>query len=416
MKDSVNSRAQQQTQNRALLAGVCSLIIAMGIGRFAYTPLLPAMQRAIGFGNEMAGLIASANYLGYLIGAIASTVIPAQMDKCGLLRICLVASVISTGAIAWSDASMTWLALRFASGIASAGVFVIAGTLVTQALQTTGQEARMGVHFAGVGTGIALSGLLLAQAGEHLGWRGGWIALALLSLALLPLCWTVPKTPATKAQASPAVMAGTGAMSASSPAPSPRAALAFPMSLLILAYFCEGLGYIVSGTFLVAIIKTTPGLSAFGEYAWVAVGLAAAPSALAWSAVMKKTGPLKALIAAHLIQAAGIVLPVLSGSLAAALGAALSFGGTFVGITLLSFNLAARIAPAQSGRVIGLLTIAFGLGQILGPVAAGFIAGEGRGFDVPLLAAGAAVALGAALLLFGALKQGQTTIDTAEPY
>ena len=413
MRDSVNRRAQQQTQNRALLAGVCSLIIAMGIGRFAYTPLLPAMQRAIGFGNEMAGLIASANYLGYLIGAIATTVIPAHMDRRRLLRICLVASVISTGAIAWSDASMAWLALRFVGGIASAGVFVIAGTLVTQALQTTGHEARMGVHFAGVGTGIALSGLLLAQAGEHLGWRGGWMALALLSVLLLPLCWTVPKTPAAKAQASPAVMAASGAMSAS--APSPRAVLAFPMSLLILAYFCEGLGYIVSGTFLVAIIKTTPGLSAFGEYAWVAVGLAAAPSALAWSAVMKKTGPLKALIAAHLIQAAGIVLPVLSGSLAAALGAALSFGGTFVGITLLSFNLAARIAPAQSGRVIGLLTIAFGLGQILGPVAAGFIAGEGRGFDVPLLAAGAAVALGAALLVFGAIKHGQTTLDTAEP-
>ena len=199
----MNSSAQQQTQNKALLAGVCSLIIAMGIGRFAYTPLLPAMQRAIGFGNEMAGLIASANYLGYFIGAIATTVIPAHMDKRRLLRICLVASVISTGAIAWSDASMTWLALRFAGGIASAGVFVIAGTLVTQALQTTGHEARMGVHFAGVGTGIALSGLLLAQAGEHLGWRGGWIALALLSLALLPLCWTVPQTPATKAQAAP---------------------------------------------------------------------------------------------------------------------------------------------------------------------------------------------------------------------
>ena len=93
----MNSRAQQQTQNRALLAGVCSLIIAMGIGRFAYTPLLPVMQRAIGFGNEMAGLIASANYLGYLIGAIATTVIPAHMDKRRLLRICLVASVISTG-------------------------------------------------------------------------------------------------------------------------------------------------------------------------------------------------------------------------------------------------------------------------------------------------------------------------------
>jgi MFS family permease len=85
--------------------------------------------------------------------------------------------------------------------------------------------------------------------------------------------------------------------------------------------------------------------------------------------------------------------------------AAVSFGGTFVGITLLAFNLAARSDPARSGRLIGLLTTAFGLGQIIGPVAAGYIAGDGRGFDVPLIAAGATVALGAVLLLAGAMRK-----------
>jgi predicted MFS family arabinose efflux permease len=390
---------ERATQNRVLLGGVCCLVIAMGIGRFAYTPLLPAMQRATGFGNEMAGLIASSNYLGYFLGALATTLIPAHLDRRLLLRISLVASVLSTGAMAWSEATTVWLALRFVSGVASAGVFVIAGTLVMQSLQASGSESRMGVHFSGVGTGISLSGLLLAQAGGALGWQGGWTALALVCAALLPLCWVIPKPPQVVVTAA-TVTAESGAKPASAAAPLPL--IVFPMSLLTAAYFFEGLGYIVSGTFLVAIVKSAPGLSAFGEYVWVAVGLAAAPSAMVWSAVMKKTGPLKALIAAHLIQALGIVLPALSGSLAAALGAAITFGGTFVGITLLAFNLAARIAPAQSGRLIGTLTAAFGLGQILGPVAAGFIAGNGRGFDVPLFAAGATVALGAVLLAAGA--------------
>lgn len=390
-------------QNRALLAGVCCLLIAMGIGRFAYTPLLPTMQRAVGFGNELAGLIASSNYLGYFLGAIAATLIPARIDRRLLLRACLVTSVISTAAMAWGEASAAWLILRFVGGVASAGVSIIAGTLVTQYLQATGHEARMGVHFSGVGIGISLSGLLLALTGEYLGWRGGWTALALLAIALLPLCWVMPRPPARK-PAAPAGGDAPGVNAAPATSTSTRTA-SFPMNLLVLAYFCEGLGYIVSGTFLVAILKTTPGLSGFGEYAWVAVGLAAAPSAMLWSAVMKKTGPLKALVAAHLIQAAGIVLPVFSDSLVVALLAAVLFGGTFVGITLLAFNLAARIAPAQSGRLIGLLTTAFGLGQILGPVAAGFIAGNGRGFDMPLLAAGATVALGAVLLLFGAMRK-----------
>ncbi len=391
------AKALRASQNRALLAGVCSLVTAMGIGRFAYTPLLPTMQRALGFGNELAGLIASSNYLGYFLGAVAATFIPAHLDRRLLLRACLVTSVASTAAMGWGDSSAAWLVLRFIGGIASAGVFIIAGTLVTQHMQATGHEARMGVHFAGVGLGISISGLLLAQTVDSIGWRGGWMVLAALALALLPLCWVIPKAPSHKAP--PTTGGSTGAHTA------PPGVGAFPMNLLVLAYFCEGLGYIVSGTFLVAILKNTPGLSGFGEYAWVAVGLAAAPSALLWSAVMKKTGPLKALIAAHLIQAAGIVLPVLSDSLAAALLAAVSFGGTFVGITLLAFNLAARSDPARSGRLIGLLTTAFGLGQIIGPVAAGYIAGDGRGFDVPLIAAGATVALGAVLLLAGAMRK-----------
>ena len=382
------------TQNRALLAGVCCLIIAMGIGRFAYTPLLPAMQRAVGFGNELAGLVASANYLGYFLGALATTVLPASLDRRGLLRISLLASIVTTAAMAWTESAPAWIALRLVAGLASAGAFVLAGTLVMQSLQSVGQETRMGVHFCGVGLGIAFSGLLLAQAGDYLGWRGGWTVLAVFSVALLPLCWTIPRpkslatSHATKIDAAVAVKP-----------------LAFPMQLLVIAYFLEGLGYIVSGTFLVAIIKGTPGLEAFAEYAWVAVGLTAAPSAMLWSAVLKKTGPLKALIAAHLIQAAGIVLPVFSDSLAAALVAAITFGGTFVGITVLAINLAARVAPQSSGNVIGQLTAAFGLGQILGPLAAGLIAGGGRGFDMPLLVAGGTVALGALLLLAGAISK-----------
>lgn len=377
---------------RPLLAGICALAIAMGVGRFAYTALLPDMQRAVGFGTDAAGWLASVNYAGYLLGALAVAAFPPGGPKGAAVRALLVASIATTAAMALTSAFPAWAALRFASGAVSAGILVLASDLVLDALRRRGHQDWLGVHFAGVGAGIALTGLVAAVPGGTVDWRGGWVGLAALCAMLLPVCWAwLPRAAADRA--------------APDAPPQPPRAGGFPLVVLIAAYFCEGAGYIVTGTFLVAIVKATPGLDSLAAFAWVMVGVAAAPSAIVWGRVAVRLGAPATLVLAHLVQAVGIVLPAWSQTAAAVLAAAVLFGSTFIGITVVAVSFAGRLA-ANPGGAIGLLTAGFGVGQIIGPIAAGRLAAGGRGFDAALVAAAATVGVGALLLVAGRLRAG----------
>ncbi len=347
--------------------------------------MLPAMQEATGFGAATAGWIAGWNYLGYLLGALAASFIAARASRSALLLACIAASILSTSAMALTADVALWCALRFASGLASAGVLVISSAIVLETLAKAARPHLMGVLFSGVGIGIALSGMVVALGVGTLDWRGLWFALAGVSVALalmtLPL-WRRHH------------------VSRASPPPAARPRESFSSPLLIASYFLEGLGYVVTGTFLVAIAKQMPGIGGAAESLWIAVGLAGAPSTLLWSRVAQRWSAPTALIAAHLVQAAGIVLPVFSDSLWVALLAAVFFGGTFMGITAVIVAYGGRIA-AQPARMIGLLTAAFGLGQMIGPVIAGWLAERQGGFDGSLALAAGAVVLGALLIALG---------------
>jgi predicted MFS family arabinose efflux permease len=372
---------------RAAIGGLCALAIAMGIGRFAYTPLLPWMQADGLFGPQGAGFLASANLLGYLVGALAATGLAGRWPTLAVLRGSLLLSIATGAAMAGTDSFPVWTVLRFLSGVASAGVLIAATDLVMAAALAAGRTALVGWHFAGVGVGIAASGLIVAAVAPGLGWRGGWLALGLLSLVLLPFCWRW-LTP------HPAV---------ANKAPVSRTPLRYPVVALIVAYFCEGAGYIITGTFLVALVKDLPDLAGAGEYFWVAVGVAAAPSTLLWNAAGRRLGLVAALVLAHLLQAIGIALPVLSGGALAILGSALLFGGTFIGITALTLSIGSAAAGANQARIIGALTASFSVGQALGPSLGGVLAEHTGSFDLSLVAAALIVAAGAVCLVVGSL-------------
>ncbi|MGH8708426.1 MAG: YbfB/YjiJ family MFS transporter [Burkholderiales bacterium] len=381
---------------RVLLAGAAALALAMGIGRFAYTPVLPAMQEATGFGAGTAGWIAGWNYLGYLLGALAASLIAARESRYAVLLASIAASIFTTAAMGFTSSVVPWCALRFLSGLASAGVLVISSAIVLETLAQAQRPHWMGVHFSGVGIGIALSGLVVALGVAHLDWRGLWIALAgvsaVLGLAALPLLRSQPVRPGATAAA-----------------PSEH----FHAGLLIASYFLEGLGYVVTGTFLVAIAKQMPEIGGAAEALWIAVGLAGAPSTLLWSRLAQRWGAPAALVAAHLVQAAGIVLPVFSASLWVAVVAAVFFGGTFMGITAVIVGFGGRIS-AHPARMIGLLTAAFGLGQMIGPVIAGWLAERQGGFDGALVLAAGAVVLGAVLIALGRATS-RASVSAARP-
>jgi MFS family permease len=345
------------------------------------------MQEAAGFGAATAGWIAGWNYFGYLVGALAASFVAARALRAELVMGSIAASIVTTAAMGFTTDVVLWCALRFVAGLASAGVLVLSAAIVMDALLRAGRPQFMGAHFSGVGVGIALSGLVVALGASLTDWRGLWFALAGVAAALavltLPLARRVPH--AATAPAGAAVAAH---------------ALRFPASLLVAAYFLEGLGYVVTGTFLVSVAKQMPGLGGSAELLWVAVGLAGAPSSLLWVHAARRWGAPEALIAAHFVQAAGILLPVLSDALWVALVAAVCFGGTLLGITAIAVNLGGRIS-AQPARMIGLLTAAFGLGQMIGPVLGGWLAERQGGFDGTLLAAAGTVALGGLLLAVG---------------
>ncbi|WP_448190416.1 YbfB/YjiJ family MFS transporter [Azospirillum sp. sgz301742] len=372
---------------RVLVGGLLTLVVAMGIGRFAYAPILPAMQAATGLGGDGAGLLASLNYLGYFLGAAGAGWVPHGAVRTWTFRLALVVSVGTTAAMGLTTDFVAWSVLRFFSGLASAGLFILGIAMVLDTLVRAGAESRAGWMYMGVGTGIAGSGLFVALFGGRLGWDGDWLALGALCVALaVPVwLWVSDHAPQHAAKAT----AAAGGLSA-------------PLLLLTAAYFLEGAGYIITGTFLVALLKRAPDTAAIGEAAWMVAGLAAIPSALLWSAVGRRLGGWRALILAHAVQAVGIVLPLAGLGAVGGFASAALFGGTFVGIVTLAFTLGRQLSSGASAKVVGALTAAYGLGQILGPLPAGIAVERTGSFAAALIGAAGVVALGAVCLALGA--------------
>jgi MFS family permease len=376
-----------------ILAGAAALAVAMGIGRFAYTALLGPAQRSLGFDDVAAGAIASANLVGYLAGVIWARRQAAGHHRTALLRTGLVLSVLSTAAVAGAAGVVPWAALRFASGVASGLVFVLVSTAVLEALPPGG-EALAGLLYAGVGGGVALSGAVAAwTAGAP--WSLAWLVLAAAAIPLAAPAWSLARPPSPAGPAHLAEPTGRGEP--------------ITFGQLGAAYFLEGLGYIVSGTFAVVSVQRIPGIEAWAPWVWAAAGLAAAPSAVLWGTTARRFGVRRALVAAFALQATGMSVPALSSTAWAALTGALLFGGTFMGITSLVMSLAGRMPRGRDGRAIGTLTLLFGIGQALGPVLAGAFSRATGGPRPAVLAASMAVGLGGALVAIRPRRPPQAT-------
>lgn len=387
---------------RVLIGGVIALAIAMGVARFAFTPILPAMQAATGLGADGAGFLASLNYLGYFLGALGAGLVPHGPVRTAVFRVALVLNVGSTAAMGLdfgdaASAMLPWSVLRLVSGVTSAGIFILGIAMVLDTLVRAQGERWAGWLYTGVGAGIAASGLFVALVGDRLNWHGDWLALGGICavVGLFPALWVTDPPPVAAPPVSGADAGG-----------GKTAALSLPLLLLTVAYFLEGGGYIVSGTFLVSILKTMPETAAVGQAAWIVVGLGAMGAGVFWAAVARRFGSWWALILAHLAQTVGILLPM-TGSPAAAVVSALLFGGTFVGIVSQAFALGRSLSSGGAARVVGALTAVYGVGQIIGPLPAGLVVARTGSFDSALLGAAAAVMLGALLLALGAWIAGR---------
>ncbi|MDT0468130.1 YbfB/YjiJ family MFS transporter [Streptomyces gibsoniae] len=323
----------------------------MGVGRFVYTPILPLMHAQAGLSASAGANLATANYVGYLVGALAGILVPALVRSRLLLRVSLVVLTVTLAGMPTVHSTAAWLALRLLAGITSALIFVIAVNSLLGHLRQHPAHLT-GWAFGGVGAGIALSGLVVLFLRAFGDWRTAWWASAALCALMAVACWTL------RPEETPAASGGTTGSR-------PRTRVHRWFSALFVSYTLEGIGYIVAGTFLVAAIgQGSPGW--VGSGAWVLAGLAAVPSSALWAWLGHRWSRPGLLLTALVIQAVGIALPAVVGGVPAALVSAILFGATFIGVSTLALAAGAHL---RFPRSVALLTAGYSVGQILGPPA-----------------------------------------------
>lgn len=366
-------------------------VVAIGLARFAYSLLLPAMRADLQWSFAQAGAMNTANAVGYLLGAIGAGPLAARAGSrwpylagFGLTGLALLASAASANFAAL-------LALRLVAGATGAVVFIAGAGLVAALVADLhpGRSALLlGTYFAGGGLGIVVSALVvppLVGLGVNGSWRWGWVVLGAASLVALA-----------------------GAVPAALNAPEPtvfpeHGLLGWPLRRLVptlVAYGLFGAGYIAYVTFIVAFLETEglgPGsVSAF----WATLGTAAVVAVFAWGPVLGRLRGGRGPAVVLAVAALGALLPLILGGRVGNFASAVVFGGAFLTVVTAVMNLARRsLSPAQVVPAIAMLTVSFGIGQSLGPVLAGVLAdgptGVRAGLDlsVALLVAAMVVAV-----------------------
>jgi len=372
---------------KVLSAGIFSLVLVLGVARFSYTPLLPLMQQQAGLGVAEAGWLAAINYAGYLSGAIIASLISDMVLKDRLYRIGMVLAVASTAVMGLTTDFTIWALSRYIAGLSSAAGMLLGTGLILNWLIRHNHRSELGIHFAGIGLGIAGCAAAVTLFSPWLDWRQQWFAFTALGCVLLApaLLWL----PAPDRSG----LTAAGQKMEDNP-PSP-----LYLRIFMAVYFCAGIGYVVSATFIVAIVNKLPGLAGQGNLVFLAIGIGAAPACINWDLIARRTGDLNALILASTLQVVAILLPVMVGGLFAALFGALLFGGTFIGMVSLVLTMAGRYYPTRPAKMMGKMTLSYGTAQIIGPAITGSLAAHLGSYNAGLYFAAGAMVVGTLLLL-----------------
>jgi MFS family permease len=366
---------------RFLISGALILAVAMGIGRFAYTPILPAMERDAGLTVSMAGALATANLFGYLVGASIAMHPITHGRRLAITRWSLAGIVVATALMA--TLSPLWLPLRFLTGVGSGLVLVFAASIVLERSARAQQPSWPPLFFSGVGLGIAFSGIAVPALVVRGGSTAAWAGIAIVSAVALfgTGSWFTDDAPAASI-AEAQVDAGL-----------PQRGTTF--GWLLAAYTAEGFAYVIPATFLVAIIEKVPELSRFAALSWVVVGLAAAFAMFPWIRAAALWGKARCLAIALGIQALGVAAPAFSQSAFAIVFSALALGGTFMAITLFAAGIARDIFPHQASAAVSRLTVLYSVGQMCGPILATQLALRFKSYDPALIAAAGVIGIAA---------------------
>ena len=324
-------------------AGHAALAVGMGIGRFAFTPVLPLMQAEGLLDLAGGGWLAAANYAGYLAGALSAPLLSRPHG----VRLGLAGIAILTLAMGLDQHLSAWIALRAAAGLASAWVLIHVSAWSLERLAQPARPVLSGVVYAGVGSGSMLAGLVCVLAIQlQLGARHAWLALGAIALGATVALWPVFNE-TNKSGSSGGGHRWNG-----------------ESVRLVLCYAAFGFGYIIPATFIPAFARETLRDPALYGWAWPIFGAAAAASTVAVTPLVRHFGERGVWIGGHLVMAAGVAAPLALSGLTGILASALCVGATFVVITMAGLQEARKL---RGPGVLAAMTAGFAAGQIAGP-------------------------------------------------
>lgn len=398
MADATASISNRSRRHTLVLAASLSLgsAIALGLTRFSYALLLPAMKADLMWSFAQAGAMNTANAIGYLIGAV---VFPLASRLWGVsvnfMAGCIVTVLLMAVSGLTADTYML-LALRVTTGVGSALIFIGGGVLAARLASSHPRDAGLvlGLYYGGAGWGIVVSALLvpatLGRTALH-GWQSAWFALAaacaVFSILAVKAARLVDIAEPAPVSASPSSLKSTRSM--------PPAWNLYVVALLGYAMF--GIGYIGYMTFIIALLRSG-GMPDYGVTAfYVLLGLATVVSARLWSSLLDRMRGGGALAVFNLLLAIATILPALFQHPVVAFVSGALFGATFLSaVASTTAFVRHNFAPNHWSRGISHFTIIFALGQIVGPVVIGRVS-DGKGLALGLVCSSAVLLVGAML-------------------
>ncbi|WP_244146596.1 YbfB/YjiJ family MFS transporter [Paraburkholderia sp. BCC1876] len=436
--DAPDRAAENHAARRAALACMVTLAVALGIGRFAFTPLLPLMLHGSAYGQpqidiQHGGWLASFNYAGYFVGAVACAALR-RVEAARMVRAGLVLTVLLTLAMGVTSQFWVWAVVRFIAGAVSAWTFVFASQWGLRRLHELGAHGWGGVIYTGPGVGIAGTGLLVSAAGG-LGPTVGWIGFGLIAAVLSVVVWSVfggasdggaanagPRQGAAAADAAAAraatadaatervVTEGAASQHAATQAAATQHAAAQrpttqPLTTrvphradafwLVLLYGVPGFGYIITATFLPVIARHALPGSSWPDLFWPMFGLALIVGALLAARLPLHWDNRTLLAGCYVLQACGIALGIVWPTAGGFSLGSILIGLPFTAITLFAMREARHLRGDHAAGLMGYATAAYGIGQIIGPLVAAPIAEHTGSFSLALWLAAGALLLGA---------------------
>lgn len=373
-----------------LIAGIFSIIIGLGVARFAFTGLIPAMLDDY-LTIKFVGILASLNFAGYLSGSIFSIFVKDINFKVYLYRFGIFLAISTTFILAYSDNNTLWMVGRVLAGFAGAMCLIVGTSIVMQKLTIKSKTKAMGIHFSGIGFSILTTDLLARFVlSLNYTWRDSWAVLAVFAIVLS--LYSVYILSFDKEVKQNAVK------------------VKFDISIftpfvivLIIAYFTEGVGFVVQATFLPDIINNLKGLEGYGSLTWTLVGVAGIPSCIIWMLLAHRFGSSNIIIIALLLQAVGILIHAFSSNIYLNLLSGVLYGGTFIGLVALFMNLGGQLSRGNPVVLMGAMTSSYGIGQVIAPLYSVYFIEKYGNYEYALYLT-AFIVLGGAVLLLLAKK------------